>query len=45
MCAISASTVALLYCTWRAHHQKREKRLRERVAYMLWVMANGVEMK
>ena len=41
----SALSVALLFYSWRTYHQKieyREKRLRERVTYMLWVMANTV---
>jgi hypothetical protein len=43
VCAISAMSVALLYSTWRAHFEQtvqRHRQLRERVAYMLWVMAN-----
>ena len=43
VCAVSAMSVALLYSTWRTHHDKimqRQLQLRERVAYMLWVMAN-----
>jgi hypothetical protein len=42
--AVSAMSVALLYSTWRAYHEKlleRHRQLRERVAYMLWVMANN----
>jgi hypothetical protein len=38
--------VALLYYVWRAHlqaKQARERVLRERVTYMLWVMAAGRE--
>jgi hypothetical protein len=45
VCAVSAMSVALLYSTWRAHHEKlgmRQKQLRERVTYMLWCMANNV---
>jgi formate-dependent nitrite reductase membrane component NrfD len=45
VCAISAMSVALLYCTWRTHFQQavqRQTLLRERVTYMLWVMANSV---
>ena len=37
--------IAALYCLWH-HHEKRQRRrerfLRKRVAYMLWVMANQV---
>jgi len=42
--AATAMSVALLYSTWRAYHDQlinRQKQLRERVTYMLWVMANG----
>jgi hypothetical protein len=43
---VAALTVAALYYMWRAHHQRaqqrRERKLRERVAYMLWVMADRV---
>jgi hypothetical protein len=45
VCAISTMSVALLYSTWRTHFHhvvQREKQLRERVTYMLWVMANTV---
>jgi hypothetical protein len=43
VCAISAMSVALLYSTWLSHFQRtvqRNRQLRERVTYMLWVMAN-----
>ena len=46
VCAISAMSVALLYSSWRAHFQKalqHERQLRERVAYMLWVVAEHVK--
>ena len=46
MCAASTMSVALLYCMWRESQQRtenREKQLRERVTYMLWVMANTVK--
>ena len=42
-CNVAALTVAFLYYIWRAYHQARRARervLRERVTYMLWVMAN-----
>lgn len=45
VCAVSVMSVSLIYSTWRAHHEKimlRQKQLRERVTYMLWVMANRV---
>jgi hypothetical protein len=35
-----------MYCIWNAYRQfclRRERVLHERVAYMLWVMANTVE--
>jgi hypothetical protein len=31
--------IAALYCLWH-HHEKRQRVLCKRVAYMLWVMAN-----
>jgi hypothetical protein len=43
VCAASALSVALLFYSWRSYNQKNEQRqklLRERVTYMLWVMAN-----
>jgi hypothetical protein len=44
-CSIAALTVACIYYSWRAYSSKqmrRERALRERVTYMLWVMANQV---
>jgi hypothetical protein len=44
VCAVTAMSVAVIYSNWRTYEQKnqsRQKQLRERVAYMLWVMANG----
>ena len=44
-CGLSALAVAIIYYGWRDYHQKQEVRdkvLRERVTYMLWVMANGL---
>ena len=44
VCAFSAMSVALIYSTWRTHLQQtmeRNRKMRERVTYMLWVMANG----
>jgi hypothetical protein len=46
VCNLSALAVATLYYCWRAHHHvyaQRARLLRERVAYMLWVMANSVQ--
>jgi hypothetical protein len=43
LCSLAALAVAGLYYSWRDYHGARERRhrtLRERVAYMLWVMAN-----
>ena len=45
VCAASALSVAMLFYSWRAYTERlqcREKTMRERVAYMLWVMANSV---
>ena len=42
---LPALTVAsIFYCYREYQHflQKKDRRLRERVAYMLWTMANGV---
>jgi hypothetical protein len=44
-CNIAALSVACIFYVWRAHASKlacRERTLRERVTYMLWVMANQV---
>jgi hypothetical protein len=43
--AVSAMSVAYLYCSWRSYHEQislRHRQLRERVTYMLWVMANNI---
>jgi hypothetical protein len=43
-CGSCALTVAVIYYVWREYNarlQDRQKVLRERVTYMLWVMANG----
>ncbi len=42
---MAALAVASLYYLWRSHHQaqQRRRRLCQRVAYMLWVAAQGVE--
>ena len=45
-CNAAALMVALLYYTWRAYHQAlltRQRVLRERVAYMLWVVADRMD--
>jgi len=46
MSSAAALAVAVIFYTWRAWQQvqfRRERLLRERVAYMLWVMANQEE--
>ncbi len=43
---VAALAVAMIFYTWRGYLQLRERRrrvLRERVAYMLWVMAEQVD--
>jgi hypothetical protein len=40
---VGALAVAVIYYVWRAYdqvHARRHRTLRERVAYMLWVMAD-----
>jgi hypothetical protein len=44
-CNVAALMVASLFYTWRAYRdglRQRERTLRERVAYMLWVMAQRI---
>ncbi len=42
--SIAALAVATLYYSWRAYFQThRERMLRRRVAYMLWVIAAQIE--
>ena len=39
-------TVSILYCAWNAYRGVRllrERTLRERVAYMLWIIATEVD--
>jgi hypothetical protein len=41
--SVPTFAVVVIYCLWfRAylHQQKRQRTLRERVAYMLWTMAH-----
>ena len=41
-----ALAVSAIYCIWNAYlrfHMTTERTLRERVAFMLWVMANPIE--
>jgi hypothetical protein len=43
---VAALAVALLYYLWRSHYQRRQRRqcvLHERVAHMLWVMAETIQ--
>jgi ABC-type thiamin/hydroxymethylpyrimidine transport system permease subunit len=43
--SVTALSVAVLFYGWRAYQdtmKHRNKQLRERVTYMLWVMANNV---
>lgn len=45
MCSFSALSVALIFYTYRAYYEyvwRRQKTLRERVTYMLWVAADGI---
>ena len=42
--SVAALSVAVLFYAYRAHQdfiKARQKQLRERVTYMLWVMANA----
>jgi hypothetical protein len=44
--SVAALAVAVIYYIYRAYAQVQERKkrmLRQRVAYMLWVMANGME--
>ena len=45
-CSVAALTVAGIYYWWRGYAGdllRRQQTLRERVAYLLWVVANRVE--
>jgi hypothetical protein len=45
-CNVAALVVALLYYIWRSYHHARLARqrvLRERVAYLLWVIAERID--
>ena len=45
VCGVAALSVAGIFYTWRYYQDKvmeKQRMLRERVTYMLWVMANGV---
>jgi len=44
VCSMSALSVALLFYSWRDYYgsvRRRQQILRDRIAYMLWVMATG----
>jgi len=44
-CNLAALSVACLFYAWRGHvteRARRERTLRERVTYLLWVMAQRV---
>jgi hypothetical protein len=44
--SIAALAVASIYFVWRRYlqfQQRQERTLRERVAYMLWIMAMQIE--
>ena len=44
LCNVAALAVASIFYTWRAYRLAqlhRHRNLRERVAYMLWIMANN----
>ena len=43
---VAALAVAVIFYTWRTYatiERKRRRRLRQRVAFMLWAMAEQVE--
>lgn len=43
VCGVAALAVASIFYTWRAYHgyvMEKQRRLRERIAYMLWMAAN-----
>jgi hypothetical protein len=45
-CILAALAVAGIFYTWRAYRDalmRRERTLRERVAWMLWVVASRTE--
>ena len=44
VCGLAALTVAMVFYGYRAYrdsHNLKERKLRDRVAYMLWVAATG----
>jgi hypothetical protein len=46
-CNLGVVTITALYYIWRNYSfhlwQRRQRRLRERVTYMLWVAANEID--
>jgi hypothetical protein len=43
-CVIPTLSVAIIYLIWRSYERfqwRKDRVLRERVTYMLWVMAQG----
>lgn len=41
---VAALAVSAIFCIWKNYHQHimaKQRRLRHRVAFMLWTMANG----
>ena len=43
LAAVPTLAISAIYCTWNLYRQAlllRQRRLRERVAYMLWVVAH-----
>jgi hypothetical protein len=45
VCSVAAFTVASLFYAWRYHQDtvlKQHRQLRERIAFLLWVMAHQV---
>ncbi len=46
VCHFAALTVSMLYCLWRRHHEllmRKQRVVRQRVALMLWVIAQDQE--
>jgi hypothetical protein len=46
VCTVPTLAVSTIYCLWHLYKQllwKRRRQLHQRVAYMLWVMAEQVE--
>lgn len=44
-CSVPTLAISTIYCLWHQQmlrQQRRQRRLRERLTYMLWVMANQV---